>query len=410
MKDIYQEEVSKFTEEQRRKVGKADFAGVFGRAFLRAFTQENIHAAFRATGIHPFNSSVISENQMKSSEPTALHGSFPVELPSPVKAVAKAFRDSPPTRFDIEVSVESAALEGVNAHDTSLLDEQDTPHSPSSPATIVPQRRAPGSLAPAERLRLLTTNLSATKTGAYLVSKDSLNAKQPTPSILLPSMSDLPTPDWSILKRKSSPHATRDELVARVANLELALGVAEAGINARDQVIETDRTQLILQDLHLQKQQEALKVKSGTKKSKSRKMKSDGLGTHLMDPAYIEERRRFDSEKKKEKRAKAKWQHERELKKVAKEKAEARWKTYFENWKRLDAEWRTQTRGVPKSRQPPKPQRTLKPAFIASAIEEELALLKDDLGETETEDKGAGSDDSDWESMEGGEGGEDDDF
>ncbi|KLO06903.1 hypothetical protein SCHPADRAFT_837394, partial [Schizopora paradoxa] len=86
MKEIYPEEVNKFTELHGRKVRKGDFAGVFGKAFLRAFTEENILAAFRATGIHPFNPSVISESQMKPSEPTAIRGSFPMVQPSPVKA------------------------------------------------------------------------------------------------------------------------------------------------------------------------------------------------------------------------------------------------------------------------------------------------------------------------------------
>ncbi len=99
MKDIYQEEVNQFTEKHRRKVGKGDFVEVFGKAYLRTFTKENVVAAFRATGIYPFNPAVITPSQMKPSEPTSLQGSFPVEQPSPVKAIAKAFRDPPNNRL-----------------------------------------------------------------------------------------------------------------------------------------------------------------------------------------------------------------------------------------------------------------------------------------------------------------------
>ena len=42
-------------------VGKGDFAGVFGWAFLHAFISESVKAAFKATGVHPFNPEVITE-------------------------------------------------------------------------------------------------------------------------------------------------------------------------------------------------------------------------------------------------------------------------------------------------------------------------------------------------------------
>ncbi len=146
MKDVYQEEVKKFTEEHRRKVAKADFAGVFGAAFIRAFTKENILAAFRATGIHPFNPSVITPSQMKPSEPASLQGSFPVEQSSPVKAIMKAFRDAPLTRFDIEACADfEAPKEGVVQSEQELRthDQQDIPHCRQLPPRLLSHRNEP---------------------------------------------------------------------------------------------------------------------------------------------------------------------------------------------------------------------------------------------------------------------------
>ncbi len=226
----------------------------------------------------------------------------------------------------------------------------------------------------------------------------------------MPSTLDLPSPDWTILRQKLPAHATRDEQAKRIAELEAGMGVAKAGILARNKMIERDRAQLILQDLYLRKQQLALNTKSGKKKSKNKQMKSDGRGRHLTDVAYIQEKRKFVVEKKKEKRAKAKRLQDREAKRIAKEKAEERWKTYFKDWKQKDSEWRAQTRGVPKSQQPPKPTRMLKPDFISSAIEEELVRLEEEAeaGDSSEED---GDDESDWESaaeVEDGEEGEED--
>ncbi|KAF8589787.1 hypothetical protein K439DRAFT_1644976 [Ramaria rubella] len=55
MKDIYRNEVHRFEELHSHKMAKADFMMVFGTAFLRAFTVDTVKAAFKATGIHPYN-------------------------------------------------------------------------------------------------------------------------------------------------------------------------------------------------------------------------------------------------------------------------------------------------------------------------------------------------------------------
>jgi hypothetical protein len=47
------------------KLNKEDFCEIWGCAFKEAFTEENIKLAFEATGIHPFNANIISEQQAK---------------------------------------------------------------------------------------------------------------------------------------------------------------------------------------------------------------------------------------------------------------------------------------------------------------------------------------------------------
>ncbi len=209
---------------------------------------------------------------MKPSEPTSLQGSFPVEQPSPVKAIAKAFRDRPITDFDLTADEGVADQPGVRAS-IPTDNEQDAPFprtsTPSSPTPIIPRNGESGD--PGERLRILVSNIATTRTGAYLVSKNPLARNQQVPSIIMPSTIDLPSPDWSILQEKLSARATRSDMILRIEKLESSLGVARAGILARNKVIEMDRASMVLQDLHLLKQQEALNAKPGKKKSKNRK-------------------------------------------------------------------------------------------------------------------------------------------
>lgn len=71
MKEEFRKEIHEFEDLHMAGVGKGDFAGVFGQAFLRAFTPESVKAAFEATGAHPFNPGVITEAD--ATELTNIH-------------------------------------------------------------------------------------------------------------------------------------------------------------------------------------------------------------------------------------------------------------------------------------------------------------------------------------------------
>src|SRR5436190_22945519 len=72
MKSEFRREIQAFEDLHFSKVTKSDFAGVFGWAFLRAFTPDTIKAAFAATGVCPFNPSAIPEKAMKPSLSTSI--------------------------------------------------------------------------------------------------------------------------------------------------------------------------------------------------------------------------------------------------------------------------------------------------------------------------------------------------
>ena len=86
MKTIWKEEINEFEKLHKRGVQKEDFCAVFRRSYLRAFTSENIEAAFSATGIYPYNPDVIRLEQMKPAEATSVRSTFPLPQPSPANA------------------------------------------------------------------------------------------------------------------------------------------------------------------------------------------------------------------------------------------------------------------------------------------------------------------------------------
>jgi hypothetical protein len=134
-------------------VSKGAFAGVFGRAFLRAFDKDTVQAAFEATGIYPFNPDVITEKQMKPSLPKSTKGDFPLPQPSPVRRVMAVFRSRPPTAFDVSP------------------DAPGSPESPSRPKHSHDPDIDPNLYTPTKRMQLLHSSLGASSSGSFLVSK-----------------------------------------------------------------------------------------------------------------------------------------------------------------------------------------------------------------------------------------------
>lgn len=90
LKIYYGQEKDKL-EESGDVVSKDNFVEVYSRAHVRAFTKKTILSAFRKTGIHPFDPSVITEEQLAPSFATSTRASFAVTSSIPVECVTRAF-------------------------------------------------------------------------------------------------------------------------------------------------------------------------------------------------------------------------------------------------------------------------------------------------------------------------------
>jgi len=75
-------EIYKFEDLHMAPIAKADFVGMFGHAFLCAFTFESNKVAFAATGIYLFNPATIAEKKMTASLLTSTKSTFPLQQSS----------------------------------------------------------------------------------------------------------------------------------------------------------------------------------------------------------------------------------------------------------------------------------------------------------------------------------------
>ncbi|KIJ14530.1 hypothetical protein PAXINDRAFT_115846, partial [Paxillus involutus ATCC 200175] len=74
-----------FQSSKQQKITKANFISIYGKAHQRALTPENVHMAFKETGVWPLNPHVVTEEMMVSSVKTSSYGQLPLPMSSPVR-------------------------------------------------------------------------------------------------------------------------------------------------------------------------------------------------------------------------------------------------------------------------------------------------------------------------------------
>ena len=166
MKEAWKEEIRKFEDLNRSKVTKGDFTEVFGNAFHKAFTAPTILAAFEKTGIHPYNSNVITPRMMKESEPSSSIGSLPIPMSSPVRAIMAAFNAHSYTATDLDP-------DNFRTPPQLSVTEPTTPTTPSSIPEPIASSSAlpefPSYYTPSSRMRVMTSALASTASESFLV-------------------------------------------------------------------------------------------------------------------------------------------------------------------------------------------------------------------------------------------------
>ena len=181
MKTEFWHEIWTFEDLHKVKVKKGNFTGVFGQAFLRAFTKESVKAMFCATGIHPFNPDVIPEKAIKAG--------FPLVQPSAVCTVIVAMGMYPLTSFKVDPDTHTRAIAGPSSSSIlsvhhKICDLVIDPCLHEPPLSILPSSCSPSSCCqvhspdidpiadtPSKHMHILYGGLASTSSGSFLIAK-----------------------------------------------------------------------------------------------------------------------------------------------------------------------------------------------------------------------------------------------
>ena len=90
LKKYWQEERDAEEREHRQRVSKSNFLSVYARAHIRALTPNNVKAAFKKTGVYPFDPSVITGDMLAPARETALVHHAVVPMQTPVRVLVNA--------------------------------------------------------------------------------------------------------------------------------------------------------------------------------------------------------------------------------------------------------------------------------------------------------------------------------
>jgi hypothetical protein len=356
MKTEFRHEIRTFEDLHKAKVKKGDFTGVFGRAFLRAFTKESVEAAFRATGIHPFNPDVIPEKAVKASLPTSTKAGFPLVQPSPVRAVIVAMGAHPPTSFEVDPDTHTRAIAGPSSSSISsarreICDLDIDPRLHEPPLSISPSSRRrvhspdihPIADTPSKRMRILYGGLASTSSGSFLVAKTRMTSADKIPAPVFEPLPELPKPDWTLLQGPPpSTYQSREMLEQTNRELTEHLARSRDIIRAHETMEESREAQIIIQHAYLTKANESLFAKENKKKDDRTVLFEKGMGRHLTDPQFAELLQKHEREKQEAAANKQQRKAGREAGKAARAALEAEWKVMVANHEKDVAEWKVQ--------------------------------------------------------------------
>lgn len=411
MKEAWKDEITAHETRTGQPVKKADFAAVFGKAFLKAFTAETVSAAFRATGIYPYDPNVITEAQMQPSLATSTKASFPLPQSTPVRRVMAAFHYQPaedlgalPFRLNFtidEVDEESEHLPLPSPSNITLTPTRSTTTdlgSVSAPSSQPPRSTAAsqaGSLidpilyTPSKRSRVLQQSLADSSTGSFLVSDGKISSSDSIAPPVLEGTANITQPDWTLIEQQHQAR-TKDEMQAHIDALTESLKRARILVAAKNSIIEGAQAQLVIQNLHLKKQNETIHAKETAKEDERTKLFPGGRGRLLTGDEFHEEQVNAEKQKRAKEAEKKRKKAKQDQAKTKKQAIADRWKEVQERHDANVAAWKTETdklvlRGVVKKDLPKKPKRPLK-AEIEAEVEREMGDDDDEGVEDESED------------------------
>jgi hypothetical protein len=123
-------EKKRYEQEKRQPVTKENFLVIYGAAHICAFTPETIKAAFRKTGLWPFNREVITAEMMAPSLETSVRGHLPIAPSTPVRVMTDMFYRARERAKKAKLRGDSDSGEGTDNIPDSPTPQGDNPSPP----------------------------------------------------------------------------------------------------------------------------------------------------------------------------------------------------------------------------------------------------------------------------------------
>ena len=360
-KSAWHKLIRKFEEESNRTVKKEDFTQLFGKAFLQTFDEDTIRAAFRCTGVWPFDPSAISPAQMKPSECTSIHSAFPMQLTSPVRrAIAsQRIKQQSPKHTSNSITNPINQMEAV---------EPSTPQVQTRQHTIDPDM-----FTPSKRMRALDTSLEESS-ASFLVSDVWLDGTEDIASPMVERPPPVPEPDWQLCRIAmiGLEDASREKLVEVIHKFVDNMLLAKKHVFALRGINEGIQAQLLIQYKYGKKLQQALYQKNKEPSRDNTRLLDDGKGKVLTDPAIVEILRKKKEEQEEWERVLQIRRSRQKDRKEEEEEEEKVWRREKQHHQCAVAAWtkedaRLKANGVPKKQRPAKPKLGRKVDVIAAA-------------------------------------------
>jgi len=356
---------------------------VYARAHGRAFTKDNILAAFEKTGVVPFNPDVVTEDMMAPSLETSKSSVLPLEFPSPVKEM-------------MDLISHHQARKRKRTEDDAYEDQNNTPQASSTISkanltdspTYTPVRRG--------------INALASTSAAFLVSDSPIASTSRLPSLQTFEISPVYRPHSLLTGSDSEPLTDRERLLMTALqdshNERARLKEQMMGMQAQSLLqasyVEGVRIQL-----------QTLEEKKSRGKKKAR-INTDGkpkiLSQDEIFNAVVEGQAARDSAKEaatKRKDARGKYSDALVIWKAREDERKEINATYKEQWHKEVKKWEIERDSAkfdkrkPRWKKPKMP--TMQKAIIKPKIAEFVEAIDEDEEEDEEEEDTAPESDSD---------------
>ncbi|TFK58589.1 hypothetical protein BDN72DRAFT_912125 [Pluteus cervinus] len=303
-----------------------------------------------------------------------------------------AFRDYSFSNLDIDPE---PSLEPLQIH-ASTSTHISTPTQkrrldPASDASLV---------TPSKRMRFLGTGLANTS-ASFLVTTVKVTHLQMKqfiqPAVVETVPNELEVPDWVLLNDDTlTSQSSPEELHAQTVALKKSLSDAQNRLLAQEAIMEGQTAQMIVQNMGMEKMNQALFEKEKRKKSDRTVMFPGGRGRHLTAPEVIKQKRELEEARKVEEAEKEARKVAKKAKKSRKEQVDKLWQEILQDHRAAILAWEDQCRvlraaGSRVKDLPKKPKRQLKPK-LTSENDDEMASDLDDDEEVDEDTEGEADD------------------